>query len=108
MKNVIVCALFAWCGFGQTATTPDVNFPAIPLPVAVAAFGELNQLGSPRFPMGVWAIYPVVGSAGVYGTKTADILPRWAVDPTTKRSFYAISSSIRQEIGRGTPRGSAE
>jgi len=95
MKKAIVCALFATAAFGQTTTTP-VTFPAIPLPVAVAAFGEFNQLGSPRFTMGVSAIYPVVGSVGIYGTTTADILPKLAKDPTTGRSFYAISSSIRQ------------
>jgi hypothetical protein len=96
MKNAIVFALFAWCASGQTATTSPVNFPAVPLPVAVAAFGEFNQLGTPRFTMGVSAIYPVVGSAGVYGTTTADILPKLATDPTTGKKFYAISSSIRQ------------
>jgi len=95
MKNAIVSACFAAAAFGQTATTP-VNFPAIPLPAAVAAFGEFNQLGSPRFTMGVSAIYPVVGSAGIYGTTTADILPKLASDPTTGRKFYAISSSLRQ------------
>ena len=95
MKNGIVFALFAVTAFGQTATTP-VNFPAIPLPVAMSVFGEFNQLGNPRFTMGVSAIYPVVGSAGVYGTTTADILPKKAIAPTTGRSFYAISSSIRQ------------
>jgi len=93
MKNVIVSALFAVAAFGQTATTP-VNFPAIPLPVAMSVFGEFNQLGNPRFTMGVSAIYPVVGSAGIYGTTTADILPKLATDPTTGKKFYAISSSL--------------
>jgi hypothetical protein len=97
MKQAYVFALLASAAFGQsTTTTAPVNFPAIPLPVAVAAFGEFNQLGSPRFTMGVSAIYPVVGSAGIYGTTTADILPKLATDPTTGRKFYAISSSIRQ------------
>jgi hypothetical protein len=94
MKKWIVPALFAASAFGQT-TTP-VNFPAVPLPVAVSAFGEFNQLGSPRFTMGISAIYPVVGSAGIYGTTTADILPKLATDPTTGKQFYAISSSLRQ------------
>ena len=80
MKHFIVPALFAATAFGQTTNTP-VNFPAVPLPVAVSAFGDFNQLGSPRFTMGISAIYPVVGSAGVYGTTTADILPRLAVEP---------------------------
>ena len=95
MKYFVVSALFAVAAFGQT-TTPPVNFPAVPLPVAVSAFGEFNQLGSPRFTMGVSAIYPVVGSVGIYGTTTADILPKLAKDPTTGKKFYAISSSIRQ------------
>lgn len=95
MKHFIVPALFALAAFGQTPTN-TVTFPAIPLPVAVSAFGEFNQLGTPRFTMGISAIYPVVGSAGVYGTTTADILPEKAVDPTTGKKFYAISSSLRQ------------
>lgn len=95
MKNILTCALFAAAAFGQNSNTP-VSFPAIPLPVAVSAFGEFNQLGDPRFTMGVSAIYPVAGSVGVYGTTTADILPKKAVDPSTRRSFYAIQSSIRQ------------
>jgi hypothetical protein len=95
MKQFAVSALFALSAFAQTATTP-VNFPAIPLPVALSAFGEFNQLGNPRFTMGISAIYPVVGSAGIYGTTTADILPQLAKDPTTGRSFYAISASLRQ------------
>jgi hypothetical protein len=95
MKKLIISALFTIAASGQTATTP-VNFPATPLPVAMAAFGEFNQLGNPRFTMGVSAIYPVVGSIGVYGTTTADIMPKKAVDPVTKRNFYAVSTSIRQ------------
>jgi hypothetical protein len=95
MKNLIVPALFAVAGFGQTRTTP-VNFPAIPLPTAVSAFGEFNLLGNLRFTMGISAIYPVVGSAGVYGTTTADILPKFATDPTRGKKFCAVSASIRQ------------
>ena len=96
MKLFTICALFAAVAFGQAAA--PVTFPAIPLPVAVAAFGEFNQLGNPRFTMGVSAIYPVVGSIGIYGTTTADILPKKATDPATGRSFYAISSSVRQGL----------
>ena len=95
MKYFAVPALFAVAAFGQTTSTP-VNFPSIPLPTAVSAFGEFNQLGSPRFTMGISAIYPVVGPAGIYGTTTADILPKLATDPATGKKFYAISSSIRQ------------
>ena len=95
MKNLIVPSLFAAAAFGQTAT-PPVTFPAITLPAAVSAFGEFNQLGSPRFTMGISAIYPVVGSVGIYGTTTADILPELAVDPASGKKFYAISASLRQ------------
>ena len=95
MRNVFVPALFAVAAFGQTTTT-SVNFPAIPLPTAVSAFGEFNQLGSPRFTMGISAIYPVVGSVGIYGTTTADLLPKLAVDPSTGKKFYALSTSLRQ------------
>ncbi len=105
MRTLTIMCLLALCAFGQTPSAPTtpatptastVNFPAIPMPVGVAAFGEFNQLGSPRFTMGVSAIYPVVGSVGIYGTTTADILPKLATDPTTGKKFYAISSSVRQ------------
>jgi hypothetical protein len=96
----VLLTLLAVGGWAQTpapepATTTSV-FPTIPLPTAIAGFGEFNQLGTPRFTMGFSAIYPLVGSAGVYATTTADILPKLAVDPTTKKPFYAVSSSIRQ------------
>ena len=95
MKNVIVSALLALAAYGQTATTP-VSFPAIPLPTAVAAFGSFNQLGSPRFTGGVAALYPVVGSFGIYGTSTADFFPKLATDPASGKHFYAISAAVRQ------------
>jgi hypothetical protein len=102
MRIAISILLAALGAVAQTTapTTPPtggtVNFPAIPMPVAVSAFGEFNQLGSPRFTMGISAIYPVAGSAGIYGTTTADILPVLATDPTTGKKFYAISTSVRQ------------
>jgi hypothetical protein len=76
----------------------EPTFPTIPLPTAIAAFGAFNQLGTPRFTMGVSALYPIVGSIGVYGSTTADVFPVAAIDPTTKKSFYAISASIRQGV----------
>ena len=102
MRIAITLLLSALGAVAQTiapATPPPggtVTFPAIPMPVAVSAFGEFNQLGTPRFTMGISAIYPVAGSAGIYGTTTADILPKLAVDPTTGKKFYGISSSVRQ------------
>ena len=105
MRTITITVLLAAGAFGQTAPAPTtpvpaapapVTFPAIPMPVGIAAFGEFNQLGDPRFTMGISAIYPVVGSVGIYGTTTADILPKLATDPTTGKKFYAISASIRQ------------
>ena len=98
----VLSVLLAAGGWAQTpapAPTPTNSiFPTVPLPTAIAAFGAFNQLGSPRFTAGFSAIYPVVGSAGVYGTTTADVFPVKAVDPTTKRNFYAISASLRQGV----------
>jgi len=92
----LASVLLACAAFGQTTTPVTPVFPSFPMPVGVAAFAEFNQLGNPRFTLGVSAIYPVSGQAGVYGTTTADILPRKAVDPATGKSFYAIQSSVRQ------------
>jgi hypothetical protein len=108
MKQPIVFALFAMAAVGQTTTTTTatgastvtptttVAFPSLVLPAGIAAFGEFNQLGDPRWTAGFAALYPIVGSAGVYGSTTADVLPKLATDPTTGRHFYAISSSARQ------------
>ena len=93
--KLILTVLLAFAAYGQT---PAPAFPVVPLPTAIAAFGAFNQLGSPRFTMGVSALYPIVGSVGVYGSTTADVFPKAAVDPTTKKSFYAISASIRQGV----------
>jgi hypothetical protein len=108
MMKPIVLALAAMAAFGQTTTTPttsvtpavtptaSVAFPSLVLPTGIAVFTEFNQLGSPRWTAGFAALYPIVGSAGVYGSTTADVLPKLAVDPATGRKFYAISSSARQ------------
>ena len=93
---MIRTALMALAFSLPLAAQPAPEFPAIPLPIAVAGFGEFNQLGTPRLTGGFSAVYPVIGSVGVYGTTTADILPHKAIDPSTGRSFYALSSSIRQ------------
>ena len=94
MRKLVLLAI-GISAFGASALLAQ-DFPQIPLPASVAAFGEFNQLGSPRFTMGVSAIYPVVGSAGVYGSTTADVLPKKVKDPTTGKSFYALQASIRQ------------
>jgi hypothetical protein len=107
----LLCAISA---FGQTtapvqpaqpAPTTSVNFPAIPMPTGVAAFGEFNQLGSPRFTMGISAIYPVSGSAGIYGTTTADILPKLVVDPTTGRKFFLLGADVGPSFNQAQPSG---
>jgi hypothetical protein len=85
-------------GSTPVASAPAVTFPSAILPTGIAVFGEFNQLGNPRWTAGFSAIYPVAGSAGVYGTTTADVLPKLATDPTTGKHFYAISASARQGI----------
>ena len=80
----------------SAAQTPVASFPAVPMPAAVAGFAEFNQLGTPRFTMGVSALYPVAGSVGVYGSTTADVLPKLSTDAATGKQFYALSASIRQ------------
>ena len=74
MKTVLLLI----CSFGAFAQqdvprvdaigSADAPAPSPILPVGVAAFGEFNQLGTPRWTMGVAAIYPVAGSVGVYGS----------------------------------------
>ena len=106
MKKLIVFALFATAAFGQTTTTPaitpaatvNIGFPASVLPTGIAAFAEFNQLGNPRWTGGISLLYPIVGSVGVYGSTTADVSPKLAVDPATGRNFYAIQSSARQGV----------
>jgi len=82
MRLLVAFALSALGAIGQTTPAPTPvapAFPAIPLPTAIAVFGEFNQLANPRFTGGVAALYPIFGSAGVYGTTTADILPKLGV-----------------------------
>ena len=97
-RIAVIIVLLTLLAVGGCAQTSTPTFPAIPLPTAIAAFGAFNQLGTPRFTMGVSALYPVVGSIGVYGSTTADVFPVAAIDPTTNKSFYAISASIRQGV----------
>ena len=94
--HLFILFVFTFRVFAQTATTATPTFPAVTLPAGVAVFASFNQLGSPRWTGGVVAIYPTVGSVGIYGTTTAEVIPKLATDPTTHRKFYAISSNIRQ------------
>jgi hypothetical protein len=99
MKPIALLLALALCAFAQSAPAPApaVSTPAVP--TGFAAFGEFNQLGTTsKWSGGLSAIYPVSTQAGVYMTTTGDILPKKAVDPTTKLDFYAISASLRQGI----------
>ena len=95
MKPILTLLLLTVASWGQT---PAATFPTIPLPAAVAAFASFDQLGDPKLTAGFSAIYPLVGSVGVYATTTADVFPKGVIDPTTKKHFYAISASIRQGV----------
>src|ERR1035441_10668517 len=87
-------ALFAFAAFGQTAT------PIITLPTAVSVVGEFNQLSTPQWAIGLSALYTTSPQASIsmYNTSSADVIPVYAKDPTTGKSFYAISASFRQGI----------
>jgi len=101
MKNFIVSALFAAAAaWGQTATTPaQPTFSTAVLPTGFAVFGEFNQLGTTsKWSGGLSAMYPVSTSVGLYMTTTGDFLPQKAVDPVTRKTFYAISGSARQGV----------
>ena len=99
IKHVItllfVIALACISAFAQ-APQPDPATPA--LPTFVGAGAAFNQIGDPRTNLWATAIYPVASSAGVYASTTTDVIPRLTVDPATKRSYYAFTTSIRQGI----------
>ena len=96
MRSTLIALFMVLASLAAAQTAAPT--PSFVLPVGVAAFGEFNQLGTPRLTMGISAIYPVAGQAGVYGTTTADLLPKKAVDPATGKSFYALSASVRQGV----------
>jgi hypothetical protein len=102
MRLIVVSLIAVGLAFGQTSTAPTggvvVNFPTVPLPIAVAAFGQFNQLGSPAFTGGFAALYPVSGSVGIYGATVTTFLPTKATDPTTGKTFYAVGTSVDQEF----------
>jgi hypothetical protein len=102
MRLLTISLALALIAFGQTPVPTPTPAPtttvtiSVPLPAGILGFGSFNQLGNPKYTGGVAAIYPVIGSIGIYGTTTTDFLPKKAIDPTTGRSFYAISTSVRQ------------
>lgn len=95
MRTILCSLILAGGMWGQDAPAPNPT-----LPIAVAGFATFNQLSTPRWTGGFSAIYPVVGSWGVYGTTTTDIAPKKAMDPGTGREFYALSASVRQGVHR--------
>jgi hypothetical protein len=94
MKKLLISFIFAGIfAYGQTPA-PTV------LPTAVSAVAEYNQLSSPQFAAGICAMYTstVQSSIGMYNSSCADAFPVHATDPTTGKTFYAISASFRQGI----------
>lgn len=92
---VIAFALaLAFCACGQTTGS------TFTLPTAVSAVAEFNQLGSPRWSLGISAIYApsAQSSIGMYDSTTADVVPVKAKDPASGKSFYALNASIRQGV----------
>jgi hypothetical protein len=99
MKRLFAIALLFVVGaFSVFAQTP-APFPAITLPTSVAGFATYNQLSSPRWTMGLSALYPFgTGALGLYGSSTADIYPKKIQDPTTGINFYSLDMSFRQGL----------
>lgn len=95
MKTLLLSLVLCTAAFCQT-TAP--TFPSVPLPTAVSAVASYNQLGTPKWTLGLSVIYPIVGQAGVYGTTTADIYTHNATDPTSGKQFWALSTGIRQGV----------
>ena len=94
-KLLLALALCSVAAFAQTTPT----FPTIPLPAAVSAVGSYNQLGSPKWAVGLSAIYPVVGQQGVYGITTADIYTK-KMTTATGQTFWGLSTSMRQGLSK--------
>ena len=80
----------------SSSSSSQVSIGVPKLPAMFGAYGQFNQLGSPRFNGGVVAIYPVFQSVGVYGSTITDIFPSAQKDPATGRVFYALNTSVRQ------------
>jgi hypothetical protein len=92
----------------QTATTPAA--PAAPvvaptttaspitLPAYFAVGGEFNQLANPKGAIFVDMVYTTSGqnSIGMVNDTGIDIVPTKKTDPTTGKSFYAITSEVNQ------------
>ena len=99
MKLKLVCIVLALaaCLLAQTPTpVPTTVTP----PTAISVVGEFNQLASPRFAVGLSALYTTSAQSGIgmFNTSTADVVPVKAVNPANGKSFYAISASFRQGV----------
>jgi hypothetical protein len=100
----ILACLLAFAALAQTPTpapsaapaTSPVTLQVPKLPAMFGAYGQFNQLGSPRFNGGIVAIYPVSQSVGIYGSTITDLFPSAQKDTTTGRTFYALNTSVRQ------------
>lgn len=58
-----------------------------------------NQLGSPKWSVGLSAIYPLVGQAGVYGITTSDIYTK-KMYTAAGQSFWGLSAGVRQGVSK--------
>jgi hypothetical protein len=90
-KLLLALALCSVAAFAQTTPT----FPSFPLPAAVSAVGSFNQLGNPKWSVGLSALYPVVGQQGVYGSTTADVYTK-KMATATGQTYWGLSAGMRQ------------
>jgi hypothetical protein len=100
IKTTLLLILAASSMLAQTSAPPAAPAQPIALPTAISVVGEFNQLASPRWAMGLSALYaPALQSnIGMYNTTTADVVPVKATDPITGKKFLAISASVRQGV----------
>jgi len=98
MRFVLSLFAFSLCAIAQTAAPDPSIIPSIALPAGIVATVNYDQLGSPRITGGFGAIYPIVGSVGVYGVSGAEFYPRLATDPASGKSFYALQVTVQQEV----------
>lgn len=94
--SLLVCLAFL-SAFGQSTTPPA---PSFTLPTAVSAVGSFDQFGSPRFSLGISAMYAPTAQSnlGMYNTTTADIFPVKKLNPATNTMGYFLNASIRQGV----------
>jgi hypothetical protein len=94
--KTLIAALFACLTAAAQPPQLVSDTPALKLPTYVGAGVSCNQIAVPPCNPWLTSIYPASSSLGIYLSSTADITPVQQIDPTTKRTYWAFTTSIRQ------------